>query len=138
MYARDYKHMELCRRLAIDSPGMRNVKMAAIMTSKNQIVSIGFNSLKTHPFQKRYAKHEMAIHLHAEIGCISNALNHVSRRELARCTLYVYRVKKPSQFSAEFVDGLAKPCEGCAAAIRAFEVGRVMYSTDEPETYEET
>ena len=38
-----------------------NIRFAAAIVRGNKIVSVGFNHMKSHPFQAKYAKNEMAI-----------------------------------------------------------------------------
>lgn len=140
MLTRDIKIMELARRLAINNPGIKDrFKLTAILVYKRDIVSIGNNGLRTHPLQKKYGKNEEAIFLHAEIDAIAQGLNHISREELKASTLYVHRVKRnsPIKHKAEWVDGLACPCDGCQGAIHAFGIKRVIYSTNIDKQYNE-
>lgn len=137
---RDIKIMKLARRLAIDNYGVKDrFKLTAILTYKRDIISIGNNIMRTHPMQKKFGKNDEAIYLHAEINAISNALNHISKSDLKKCTLYIHRVKRnsPNKFKAQWVDGLACPCSGCQGAIAAFEIPRVIFSTDQNNQYTE-
>ena len=133
---RDIKAMLLVRRHAIDTERVANSKMAAAIAVNGQIISLGRNSKKTHPMAARYSRHCDAIFMHAEIAVISNALNHINADQLRYSTLYIHRVKSPHQYAAVWVDGLAKPCKGCASAIAAFKIPRVIYSTDTNDSYE--
>jgi deoxycytidylate deaminase len=52
-------------------------RLAAALVYRNEIIAMGTNKNKTHPFQKKYASNADAIFLHAEIDAICNALrNH--------------------------------------------------------------
>jgi tRNA(Arg) A34 adenosine deaminase TadA len=51
-------------------------------------------------------------------------------------TLYVSRIKKEVREGA-FVNGLAKPCEGCTAALKSFGISNVYYTTDGTELQNE-
>ena len=133
---RDVKVMQLARRLAIDNFGVKNkFKLASILTYKRDIISMGTNHMRTHPMQKQFGKNDASIYLHAEINCISNALNHLTKDELKKTTLYVFRVKRESKYSSEWVDGIAKPCSGCMNCILSFGIRRVCYSTDNSDNY---
>jgi tRNA(Arg) A34 adenosine deaminase TadA len=135
MQARDHRIMQFIRRQAIDTERAYNTKMAAGIAIKGQLISTGRNSNRTHPFAAKYSKHSSAIYLHAETSAIANALNHVHKDELKRATLFIHRVKHPHARTAEWCDGLAKPCPGCMSAIAAFGIKRVIYSTDENGEY---
>lgn len=128
--------MQLVRRHAIDAEKAYNCKMAAAIAIRGQIISLGQNSKRTHPMAARYCRHGDAIFMHAEISAISNSLNHISTEQLKSSTLYIHRVKRPTQFAVDWADGLAKPCSGCARAIVAFKIPRVVFSTDQKDSYE--
>ena len=106
-------------------------KFAAAIVFRNRIVSVGMNSMKSHPMAAKYGKNKEAIFLHAEIDSIKNALREIDIDDFSKCDLYICRVKKPKPFSKQFVWGLAKPCPGCERAVVAFGIKRVIYTTDE-------
>lgn len=135
---RDEKFMAFTRRMAINNVNsQQKVKLAASLVYQNEIISVGYNSLKTHPMQKRFSKNIEAIFKHAEVDCIINALRHVDPSDLERATLYVYRVKKLTKDHNYWSDGYAEPCCGCKQAINHFKLRKVVYSTDEDYSYEE-
>lgn len=138
MLNRDVKMMKFVRRLAIDNKGVKDrFKLAAALTLKRDVISIGFNEMRSHPLQKQFGKNEESIFLHAEISSIVNALNHIDKSDLKKSTLYIHRVKKLSKFDSEWVDGMACPCEGCQSAIYSFGIPRVIYSTNINDEYTE-
>lgn len=104
-----------------DQPKIFGVRLAASLYRGNRLVSYGFTSPKSHPFQKRWAKHPKAIYTHAEIDAIRNALKR--EEDLTRCTLYVARVSSQGQ-------ALAFPCEGCWGAIKAFGIKQVRWTLE--------
>lgn len=137
MLNRDVKVMNLLRQIAITNNGVRKrFKLAAALTYKRDIISIGVNEMKTHPLQIQFGKNEMSIFLHAEISAIANALNHVNKEDLRKTTLYIHRVKRTGP-NSDWVDGLACPCDGCSSAILSFKIPRVIYSTNQAGKYEE-
>ena len=113
-----------------------NIRFAAAIVRGNKIISVGFNHMKTHPFQAKYAKNSEAIYLHAEIHSIKNALREVDVDELNKCDIYITRVKKKKAGDKHFVWGLSKPCPGCERAIAEFGFRRTIYTTDEHGKYE--
>jgi deoxycytidylate deaminase len=129
--ARDNRIMNFLRRQAIDVKAVKSSRIAAAIGIKNDIISLGHCQKRTHPFQARYSKHPEAIYLHAETNAISNALNHISKRELKNATLYIRRVKFLNKDDTEYVDGNCRPCAGCMRAIIAFGIKKVVYSTEE-------
>jgi deoxycytidylate deaminase len=128
--SRDHRIMGFLKRQAIDVKAVKSSRIAAAICIKNDIISLGHCQRRTHPFQAKFSKHPEAIYLHAETNAISNALNHISKRDLSKSTLYVRRVKFINEKSNEYIDGIAKPCEGCMRAILAFGLKRVVYSTE--------
>ena len=133
---RDIKVMNFLRRQAIDVKAVKSSRIAAAISIRNDIISLGHCQKRTHPFQDRYSKNTEAIYLHAETNAISNALNHVHKNDLARATLYIRRVKKLDKDAEDYVDGLAKPCPGCMRAILTFGLKKVVYSTEDNNVFE--
>ena len=80
-----------------------NIRFAAAIVYRNKIVSIGLNHNKSHPFQAKYAKNEMAIFLHAEVHAIKNALREVEVDELSKCDIYITRVKRKQAGDSQFI-----------------------------------
>ena len=119
--SRDNKFMAFTRRMAIqNSNSLNRAKLAASLVIRNEIISIGYNSYKTHPLQKRFSKNIEAIFKHAEVDCIINALRHVDPSDLERSTLYVHRVKKLTKDHDYWSDGYSEPCCGCKRLIGTF------------------
>lgn len=129
--SRDKKYMGFVRRLAVNNS--MKMKLAACLVIQNEIISVGYNSDKSHPMQKRFSKNSESIFKHAEIDCIVNALKHIDAEELKRATLYVFRVKRAHKGAIGWVDGMAEPCSGCKKAIEHFGIKRVLFSTDNPD-----
>lgn len=138
IFNRDIKVMELLRRCSIDHQASKNnFKLSAAIVIKKDIISIGYNQMRTHPLQSQYSKNEHAIFLHAEIDAIACALNHVNKEDLKKATLYVHRVKRSGPNCTSWIDGEACPCVGCSSAIMAFNISRVVHSTNLDGEYEE-
>lgn len=136
--SRDKKYMEFTRRMAINNNhSLNRAKLSASLVIRNEIISIGYNSYKTHPMQKRFSKNIDAIFKHAEVDCIINALRHVDQEDLSKATLYIYRVKKLTKDHKYWSDGLSEPCCGCKQAIDHFKIKKVVYSTDTDKEYAE-
>lgn len=119
--------LQTLRTIIDDLPGVNSVKMASAVVYKNKIVAIGYNQLKSHPFQAEYAKNEHAIFLHSETHAINNALKRLSRKELSRSTLIIARVKKNEDMQDVF--GLARPCRGCQKCIERHDIRKIIYTT---------
>ena len=107
-------------------------RIAACIVHKNEIVSVGINQLKSHPFQAKFSRHEDSIFLHAETDAIKNALKHIDVEQLSKSTLYVCRVKYDEHKSKKVqMRGMCKPCEGCQRAIATFNINKVVYICDD-------
>lgn len=112
--------------LAIANIGIRNrIKLAAGVVYKNRLVAVGVNSYKSHPLMTKFGKNPEAIYLHAEVDAIKNALRVLSLQELEKSDILVVRVKKDGH---DYKTCLAKPCEGCARAIEAFNLRNLYYT----------
>jgi deoxycytidylate deaminase len=103
-------------------------RLAAAIVYKGDIISIGVNKKKSHPFQLKYSKMPMSIFLHAETDAIKNAVKRVDLNTLSRSTLYISRVKYYDSSRQQVLYGLAKPCDGCEKAIATFNIKHVCYS----------
>lgn len=117
-------------KVAAANPAQRE-KLAAAIVCRNKIISIGMNSMKSHPMAAKYGKNEHAVYLHAEVAAIKNALREISVDEFSKCDIYITRVKKEKPFTNKYVWGLAKPCAGCERAIAEFGLKRVVYTCDD-------
>jgi tRNA(Arg) A34 adenosine deaminase TadA len=112
--------------LAIANIGTRNrIKLAAGVVFKNRLVAVGVNSYKSHPLMSKFGKNPEAIYLHAEVDAIKNALRVLSLQELEKSDILVVRVKRDGH---DYKTCLAKPCEGCARAIEAFNLRNLYYT----------
>lgn len=129
---KDSKAFEILTDIAWDLPKVANVRMSSLIVIKNEIISVGSATLKSHPFQKKYGRHSDSIFLHSEVSAIHRALKRVSPEELTKSTLYICRVR---QFNKEKNRktcgwGMASPCLGCLRCILEFGIKRVVYTID--------
>ena len=122
--------LDTLAKVAAANPGLRE-KFAAAVVYRNRIISVGMNSMKSHPMAAKYGKNEHAIFLHAEVAAIKNALREMEVDDLSKCDIYITRVKKEKPFSKKFVWGLSKPCPGCERAIAEFGLKRTIYTCDD-------
>jgi tRNA(Arg) A34 adenosine deaminase TadA len=115
--------MQFLIRQAQDNAPNESSKHAAAVVLKNEIVSIGWNELKSHPFQVAFSKEPEKYFLHAEVSAIRKSLNHISADDLKKSSLYVARVMKNGSW------GYSCPCLGCKMAISAFDIKKVIFTT---------
>jgi deoxycytidylate deaminase len=125
------KYFDILKKIAEDIEPVSRMRLAACLVYKNEIISIGTNRKKSHPFQRKFGRNSDSIFLHAEIDCIINALKRVDEEILEKSILYIQRVKKKDTDSKDFINGIAKPCTGCQKAIAQFKIKDVLYTTDE-------
>ena len=89
-------------------------RMAAILISGSQIISVGINKKKTHPLQK--GKHAYSIH--AELDCLISApFNKIKGSYIVVCR--------------KLTNGdlaLAKPCNECQKLLKEYGIKKVYYS----------
>lgn len=110
-------------------------KHAAVLVGPYGYKFWGFNKLKTHPLQQRFAKNSEAVFLHAEIDAVVNYLRECSLEDLDRYDLYVSRVRWEEQIGKKpplMKWGNSKPCAGCRRAIESFNIRSVYYTLDSP------
>jgi len=121
----------LLQKVAESVEPVSRARLASCLVYKNEIISIGINRAKTHPFQKRFSSHEEAIFLHSENDAIYNALKRYDLETVSKSRLYVCRVKYADESKAFMVPAMAKPCMGCQRAIAQFNIKHVCYTTEE-------
>lgn len=124
------KNLTLLERIAEAVEPVRSSKHAAAIVFKNNIVSIGTNQIKTHPFQKKYAKNPCALFLHAETCAICRALKNISLNDLSKASLYILRIKRERE-GGNFIWGNSMPCAGCMRCIVEFNINKVIFSVND-------
>lgn len=87
--------------------------LGAVLVKKNKIVSVGWNTCKTHPKSPHQFKT-----IHAEFMAILG----VHPKDLQDAHIYVYRERKNGE------PALAKPCETCYNLIQQVGIETVFYS----------
>lgn len=132
MTVRDEKFIALLSRIAEDLTDHVKTRICAAVVLKNQIISFGTNSRKTDPFQARFGKNTHNIYQHAEIAAIKRAKNRISEKDMRNTTLYVVR-RKFTDTNRNFCYGIAKPCDGCAKAIKEYGIKTVIWTENEGE-----
>lgn len=126
----DTFYISMLSKLAEAVPPVRSAKIASALVYKDEVVSFGINQMKSHPFQRKYARNQDAIFWHAENMAIFGASKTMDKSDFRKSTLYVARVKRFDSFKEGFVQGLACPCEGCRQAIDEYNIGKVIYTQE--------
>lgn len=104
---------------------------------KGKVLSIGWNSYKTSPLQKKYNQYRVfndthcyiAASLHAEIACLSPLVG--LNLDWGKVELYIYRKCKSREH------GLSRPCPACWNLIRDLGINKIYYTGDQSFIYEE-
>jgi len=129
---KDQKYIDEMLKLAEDVKPVAAARIAACLVKKNSIIAYGFNTLKSHPLQKKFGRNNDSIFLHAETSVIKNALMHFHDPDILNgSVMYVARVKHPNYRDKSFIPGLACPCEGCQRAILEFGIKNVAYTLND-------
>ncbi|AGS80967.1 hypothetical protein [Caulobacter phage Cr30] len=123
--------IEMLKAIATDVAPVGASRHAAAIVYRGEILSIGVNNHTAHPFQKKFSKHEDAIFLHAETDAIRKAIKKHGADILEKSTLYVARMKYTDTKKTKMVQGMSRPCIGCARCASTFGIKNVYYTTDE-------
>lgn len=140
------KNIEKGMRLAKAASSMSDFsrsRLGAVLMYKGKVVSVGWNSTKTSPVQKRvnvergYDVESSTCSLHAEISCLNRAkawyreeYRDWTDEEFSRMKMFVWREKKEN-IEGRVVSkaGLAKPCKACMRALREAGIREVWWSS---------
>lgn len=126
MNKRDLKYFNVAKSVSKTSNFPR-IHIGAIIVYKNEIISVGTNSRKTHPIQKIYNENrnfddqESANHfVHAEMS----ALIKVKHHELKNMVIYIYRENKNGDLA------MCRPCPACMKYIKENNIKKIYYTTE--------
>lgn len=115
------KHFELAKMIAKLSDNRKH-KMGAVIAKKGRVVSVGFNTYKTHT-KSRDPYHT----IHAELSAILKA-----RRDVSGLDIYIYREIKDGSL------GMARPCTHCMEIIKEAGIKNVYYTTEKGVKHEKS
>lgn len=112
--------LERLRKIALKAAekSEHQMKLGAVIFNKNRLLSIGYNSLKTHPKLSRIFKHAT---VHAEIDACIHAVN---KDLLKGADIFVCRETKNGSPS------MAKPCAMCTQILKEYGVKRAFWTTE--------
>lgn len=113
------KFFELAKKIAESSDHPQH-KLGVVITSKNKIISIGFNKHKTNP----KSNHVFKSH-HAELDAILKS----GKSDLSDCVLYIYRETRDGTLGNSF------PCKYCQDLLKRVNLKQIYYTT--PDGYME-
>lgn len=107
------KFFNLAKRASIFSDC--KIKMGSVIVYKNKVISIGYNTSKSHPLQKEYNKYRSCDDrffdtdkhsngMHCELMALNNAKKF---KDLSKCSIFIYSNKKDGS------PRLSKCCKAC-------------------------
>lgn len=101
-------------------------KVGSVLVSNKSIISVGVNTLKSHPYQKIYNKYrnfnvEINHFLHAETDAILKYRR--MRIELPKLKIYIARIRKDGTIVPGF------PCPACYQLILDNNIREIIFST---------
>lgn len=110
------------------------IKIGCILIYKNKVISVGYNTTKSHPIQKEYNiyrntknrtydTNKMNNSLHAEMMCLLNAKKHF-KGDFSKCSIYIYSTKKDGSTR------LTRPCNACMRYIDELGIKNIYYTNN--------
>lgn len=131
----DYKYFIKAKNVASISD-YKKIHVGCVAVYHGNIIGIGFNTNKTHPFQQYYNKYrknnrqtELLPKLHAEINCLNSIRN--LNINFAKVKLYIYRIRRDQPY------GMSRPCPSCMMAIKDIGIKHIFYTSDNGYVYEQ-
>ena len=108
------------------------IKIGSVLVYKNKVLSVGYNTNKSHPIQKMYNKYRSNSNrvfdvdkhnngIHAEMMCLLNTKD--LDIEWSKVSIYVARR------SVDKLYRLCKPCGACMLALKEKGVKNIYYTT---------
>lgn len=110
------------------------IHIGCIAVYKNDIISVGYNQMKTHTIQKEYNLYRdpdyenCAGNIHAEINCLSKIDFGYYRND--KIVAYVYREDRNG------IIACARPCGACMRYMNDCGIQHLYYTTKNGFTYE--
>ncbi len=117
---KDLRFLKVAKAISETSTYPR-VKIGACVVKKSKVVSVGCNSLKSHPVQLKYNKflpYSVNVpRLHAEIDALVKC-----HEDVKGGTIYIFRMGRDG------VTRLCKPCESCRNFIIDKRIRRIVWT----------
>lgn len=127
------KYFNLAKNASLFSD-YKDHHLGAVLIYKNKVISMGWNSTKTSPIQKKYNilrgydVENANNRLHAEMSAILKIKD--LDIDFSKVKLYVYREHKNG------VKALAMPCPACQKMIKDMGIKEVWFTTENGFGYE--
>lgn len=116
---------KIAQRLFLISKKSKKVcrsRCVAAVLRKRKVIAIGKNSLNSTKLARRFKKNDDAIFEHAEIAAIKKGIKTGQYFD----TIFVVRTICRD---GVWIFAPSKPCKGCVAAIKHFNIKNVFYSS---------
>lgn len=115
----------------------KQVHIGCIAVYKGHVLSVGYNTNRTHPLQKKYNKYrkmrsdgfEPMPKLHAEISCLLQIKD--LDIDFNKVKLYIYRENKNGNLA------ICRPCPACMKLIDELGIKEIYYTTNGGFAFEE-
>lgn len=107
------RYFNLAKKLSKKST--HQFQLACVIVKKNIIISLGVNSIKTHP--KSLTPYRMT---HAEVDAVASA----NIEDLNGATAYLYRENKAGD------NAISKPCPYCEMLLKRVGIKTVYYTVE--------
>lgn len=116
--------------LASAASDYTRVNIGAVVAFGNKVVSVGYNSHKSHPMQMKYNTLSGRLAprnaCHAEMAAIIKA----GQRDLSGATIYVGRYDMLGRLA------MCRPCRACRLAMERRGIANVVYTTPQGVVHE--
>lgn len=127
-YKRELKNFEIAMK-ASQMSDYKKQHIGTVLVCGTQIISVGFNTNKTHPLQQWYNKYRVLGGNKVQHKMHSEVLAFIKVRHFeidwSKVELYNYRIKADGSL------GNSRPCLSCMAMIKDLGIKKIYYTTDD-------
>lgn len=107
-------------KILMDKPNLKHRHFSFIM-QKGQVMSVGYNTLKTHPLAVKYGY--PYFYQHSELNSVIKFPDKID--VLRKCVIVNIRLNAKGRLL------MSKPCKYCQALISSFGIKQVYYSNSD-------
>ncbi len=113
------------------------IKIGAVLVYKNKIISVGWNTHKSNPIQKKYNLFRsdenryydvdsMPNYTHAEMKCLIDTM-YLEHINWSKTSIFIYRSNM----------NMCRPCNSCMRALKERGIKNIYYTDKNGYNYEE-
>ena len=138
MNSRDFKYFKIAKNIS-ECSDFKQFHIGAVLVYKSDILSVGTNSIKTCPMQKKYNRFRnfeenknVSHKRHAEINCLNKIPWYAYENNInfGKVKIYIWRSHKDG------TKAMARPCLACRQALIDNGVKNIFYTTENGYCYE--